>query len=88
MHITRATLDALGGAYIVEAADKRPRNTYLDEHGVVETFFIVSRSSDVACDITPVVRGVHGVWRQSHGLLIGIRSEVSYDISYCITWEG
>ena len=66
MHITRATLDVLGGAYIVEAADERPRNTYLDEHGVVETFFIVSRSSDVTCDITSVVRGVHGVWRQSH----------------------
>ena len=66
VHITQATLDALGGAYIVEAADERPRNAYLDEHGVVETFFIVSRSSDVTCDITPVVRGVHGVWREPH----------------------
>ena len=50
----------------MEVANERPRNTYLDEHGVVETFFIVSRSSDVTCDIIPVVRGVHGVWRQSH----------------------
>ena len=72
IHITRATLDALGGAYVVEAGSERPRNTYLEEHGVLETFFIVSKSSDVTCNITTVVRGVHGVWRQSHGLLISM----------------
>ena len=56
----------------MEAGSERPRNTYLEEHGVLETFFIVSKSSDVTCNITTVVRGVHGVWRQSHGLLISM----------------
>lgn len=40
VHITRATLDALGGEYEVEAGNGGSRNSHVREHGI-ETYFIV-----------------------------------------------
>ncbi len=44
VHISKATLDALQDAYVVQPGEGRVRNGYLDEHNV-ETFFIVARRS-------------------------------------------
>jgi hypothetical protein len=40
VHITRATLDALGGEYEVEVGHGATRDQYLKQHGI-DTFFIV-----------------------------------------------
>lgn len=40
VHVTRATLDALGGEYEVEAGHGDTRDAYLRDNGV-DTFFIV-----------------------------------------------
>lgn len=58
VHITQATLDALNGAYDVETLVERPVNRYLDEHGMLVTFFIVSRCIDIptiVCDSATAV---------------------------------
>lgn len=40
VHVTRATLDALGGEYEVEAGHGDSRDAYLRDHNV-DTYFIV-----------------------------------------------
>ena len=44
VHISRATLDALGNTFYVEAADGWSRNDTLKAHNI-ETFFITSRAT-------------------------------------------
>ncbi len=49
MHISKATLDALHGAYHVEPADGKSRNSLLAKHGT-ETFFVTYQSTRTSVD--------------------------------------
>ena len=56
MHISKATLDALGDTFCVEPANGKSRNSLLESENI-ETFFITSRIITVVrAELTPIAR--------------------------------